>query len=115
MPLHGNLEGKNTETSASNELFLPLFLVLHAVFLFAEGVEHVGWNGLHEEDVCANGAARADGGVATEDGGVRVDGDVVLHVGVALGALHNVSMLVLGEAARAKGHTVIELHVRADD
>ena len=69
---------------------------------------------MHEEDVGSDCAVLSDDGLSAEDGGIGVDGHVVLHVGMALVFLDHLAAFVLGKTARTKSNAMIQLHIISD-
>ncbi len=73
----------------------------------------IGWHGVREPDVTADGGVVADGDAA-ENGGVGIDGHVVLENRVT-GDVEHVALLVVLETLGTKGDALIERDVVADD
>jgi hypothetical protein len=73
---------------------------------------------MREPHVSADDAVVANAGVAAENGGAGIDGDVVLNIRMALvgEAANQVSVCIAaaGGIERAEGHAVIERHMLAD-
>src|SRR5437667_100208 len=69
---------------------------------------------LHEKDVAADSAARADHRFAAEHGRVWVDGHIVLHFRMTLAALFDLAVLVFLKTARAERDAMIKFHARTD-
>lgn len=75
------------------------------MLLIAERIDHVWGDAFHQEHIRANGAARADDGIATDDGRAGVDRDVVFDRGVALLLLER---LTGGQRARDEADALIK-------
>ena len=69
---------------------------------------------MHEEDVRADSRAFAYRGFSAEDGGIGIDRNVVLDVGVTLSAFDKLTAVIFSKAARAERDAVIELHIVPD-
>ncbi len=69
---------------------------------------------MHKKNIRVDGAAFAYRGFSAEDGGVGIDRNVVLDVGVTLGAFDQLTAVIFGKAFRAERDAVIELHIVAD-
>ncbi len=82
---------------------------------FFVGDERVGGNGAEDECVSADGAAGSDYRTPAENSGVRVDGDVIFDVRMALDSFDNVTFFIFFETAGPEGHAMVELDAITDD
>ena len=69
---------------------------------------------LQQPDVAADDCVRTDARVAAEDGGVGVNGDVVLDIGVAFHAFDRVAVVIHLEGFGTEGHALVNFDVIAD-
>jgi hypothetical protein len=65
-----------------------------------------------EPDIAADDRSRADAGIAAENRGAGIDGDIILDGGMPLRAAQ---FLSTGGGARAKGDAVVDFNAVADD
>ena len=81
------------------------------MLLVAEGVNHLGGDAFHEEDVRADGAVVTDEGIAAHNGRPCVDGDMVADGWMALLALQG---LACGEGFCNEADALVELDAFTD-
>ena len=114
------LSGEQVSLTLSDAKLADLLLGLLGVLIhdlesrFLGDDERIWRDAMHERNVCADGTAFSEDGLAAENGGVRINGDVVFDIRMPLGAAHELATVVLGEAAGSEGDAVVEFDVVAD-
>lgn len=74
--------------------------------------EGIGRDAVHEKDVCADGAPRADDCFTTDDRCAGVNGDMVLEGGMAF---LTAQLLTSGEGSGDQADALVHFHVVADE
>jgi len=105
--VHGSVAGRASEDCVSSSW--PVSLLRN--FWVAPSVDTSVRGGTlpRSEDVGSYGRASADHGLASQNGGVRINRDAVLNVRMPFGSLHDTAFGILREAPCSQGDTVVEL------
>ncbi len=81
---------------------------------FCAGDKAVGWGAFHEKDVTGYYGSFAEDGIASQDGAVGINDNVIFYGGMTLNVFNGASVFVEWKAFGSKGHALIELDVVTD-